>query len=392
MAKVQGTAESRFEEVSSLFQQYLDSGEEIGACMTVDLDGKTVLDLWGGHADKACTKLWEKDTIVNIWSSSKTVLALAALVAIDRGHLDPYEKVAKYWPEFAVNGKNEVEVRHLLSHSSGITGWQEPLTYADVCDLEKSTKMLEQQALWYEPGSASGYQSMSMGHTVGGVVSRAVGKPFKQYLHEELCVPLEADFQLGAKEEDWKRVAEIIPPPPMDMAKIPESFKDPSSIGFRTLMNPMSDATVANTETWKRGEVAAANGHSNSRAMARLLSVISRGGTIDGKQFLSQKTIDLIFLEQQKGIDLVLGLPIRLGIGYGLTGPGTALSWLPEGKVCTWAGWGGSIVICDLDRKMTITYAMNKMENAGLGNDRTKEYVKAIYKVFGVGLETIPVI
>lgn len=392
MAKVQGTAEDRFNQVKELFQGFLDSGDELGASIAVDLDGKTVLDLWGGHADSARSRTWDKDTIVNVWSTSKTVTSLAALVAIDRGLLDPYEKVAKYWPEFAANGKENVEVRHLLSHSAGLSGWAETVTIDDVCNLEKSTKILEQQAPWWEPGTASGYHSMTMGHLVGGVVSRVIGKSFKDFIADDLAKPLGADFQLGAKEQDWSRVADIIPPPTRDLADVPDAFKDPSTLTFRSLMNPPMDANSANKENWRRAEIGAANGHSNARAVARLLSIISRGGTVDGNKFLSPETIELIFKEQQKGTDLVLGEVLRLGIGFGLTGHDTALSWIPEGKICTWGGWGGSIVIMDLERKLTVSYVMNKMENAGLGNDRTKAYVKAIYKAFGVGDNVVPVL
>ncbi|KAL6704673.1 hypothetical protein ACN47E_007955 [Coniothyrium glycines] len=392
MAKVQGTAEDRFAEIYKLFQGFLDSGDEVGASIAVDVDGKTVLDYWGGYADQARSRKWEKDTIVNVWSTSKTATSLAALVAIDRGLLDPYEKVAKYWPEFAANGKENVQVRHLLSHASGLSGWQEPVTFADVCNVEKSTKLLEQQAPWWEPGTASGYHAQTMGHLVGGLISRVTGKSLKQFIAEDLAEPLGADFQLGAKEEDWPRVADIIPPPPMDLANLPKSFEDPDSLTSRTLTNPPMDANTANTEEWRRGEVGAANGHSNARAVAKLLSAISLGGTVNGTKLLSPETIELIFKEQQKGLDLVLGQVFRLGIGFGLTGQDTEFKWLPDGRVCTWGGWGGSIVIMDLDRRLTISYAMNKMENAGLGNARTKEYVKAIYKVFGVEDSAVPVI
>ena len=132
MAKVQGTCDPRFAKVKSVFQSYLDSGEELGASICVNLDGKEVVDLWGGYADEARTRPWEKDTITCIWSSSKTICALAALMCIDRGLLDPNEKVCKYWPEFAANGKEGVEVRHFLSHASGVSGWEEAVTIEDV--------------------------------------------------------------------------------------------------------------------------------------------------------------------------------------------------------------------------------------------------------------------
>jgi len=213
MAKVQGICDPRFTAVKDLFQSYLDSGEELGASICVNLDGKDVVDIWGGYADEAHTRSWEKDTVTCIWSSTKTVCALAALVCIDRGLLDPYEKVSKYWPEFAANGKEGVEVRHFLSHASGVSGWEEPITLEDMCDIEKSTKLLEQQAPWWEPGKATGYHAWTMGHLIGELVRRVTGKPIQQFITDELARPLTADFQLGIPEKEWNRVADIIPPP-----------------------------------------------------------------------------------------------------------------------------------------------------------------------------------
>ncbi|KAF1846072.1 beta-lactamase [Cucurbitaria berberidis CBS 394.84] len=380
MAKVQGTAEDRFKEVEKLFQSNLDEGAELGASIAVNIDGKDVVDLWGGYAKPDHSQPWEKDTIVNVWSTSKNVTSLAALVCIDRGLLDPYEKVSKYWPEFAANGKENVEIRHLLSHASGVSGWVEPVTGADVCDVGKSTAMLAAQAPWWEPGTASGYHSLTMGHLIGEVVRRVSGKSLSQFIIEELATPLNADFQLGAKDEDLGRVAEIVPPPPMDPATIPDSFKDPTSIAFKSLMNPSMDASRANTEVWRKGEVGAANGHTNARGIVHILSPISLGGG----NLLSPKTIDLIFKEQSNAPDLVLGQTIRFGIGFGLSGPNSLLDWLPEGRVCAWGGWGGSIVIMDLERKVTIAYMMNKMETAVMGSERSRAYVRAIYKALGV--------
>ncbi|CAO2649693.1 Nn.00g009850.m01.CDS01 [Neocucurbitaria sp. VM-36] len=382
MSKVQGTCEECFNALQELFQSNLDDGTELGASIVVNIDGEDVVDIWGGYANEDKSRPWEKDTIVNVFSTSKNVTSLAALVCIDRGLLDPYEKVSKYWPEFGVNGKENVEVRHLLSHSSGVSGWQEPVTYEDVCNLEKSTALLAAQAPWWEPGTASGYHSLTMGHLVGEVVRRVTGKSLGKFITEDLAKPLDADFQLGAKDQDVSRVADFIPPPPMDPSNMMEGLGNPASITFKTFMNPILDATFAQSSLWRKAEVGAANGHSNARGVSRILRPISLGGGT----LLSPKTIDLIFNEQTNGPDLALEKKIRFGIGYGLTGKDTLMDWLPEGRICVWGGWGGSIAVMDLERKMTITYMMNKMGDAIMGNDRTEAYVRKIYKALGVEL------
>ncbi|KAH9862399.1 hypothetical protein J1614_011054 [Plenodomus biglobosus] len=376
MAKVQGTCDARFAAVKDVLEENIRTGEELGASICVNVGGTNVVDIWGGHTSPSQSQPWTKDTIVTIWSSTKTITALATLICIDRGLLDPYEKVSKYWPEFGQNGKEEIEVRHLLCHAAGLSTWEEKVSIEDICDLDKATKLLEKQAPLWSPGTASGYHSWSMGHLLGGLVARVTGKSITQFIDDELVQPLGADFQLGAKEKDWPRIAEIVPPPPLELP-----CNDPSSVSFKTLMNPPMNASVANTEMWRRAELSAGNGHSNARGVATIMSIVSLGGTAQGKTFLSQQsTIDLIFKEQQNGIDLVLLSPVRFGIGFGLTGKESSKPWIPEGRVARWGGWGGSIVIMDVDRGITIAYMMNKMKSGTLGDERSRGYVDAVYK------------
>ncbi|CAG5161502.1 uncharacterized protein ALTATR162_LOCUS6043 [Alternaria atra] len=374
MAKVQGICDPRFTAVKDLFQSYLDSGEELGASICVNLDGKDVVDIWGGYADEAHTRSWEKDTVTCIWSSTKTVCALAALVCIDRGLLDPYEKVSKYWPEFAANGKEGVEVRHFLSHASGVSGWEEPITLEDMCDIEKSTKLLEQQAPWWEPGKATGYHAWTMGHLIGELVRRVTGKPIQQFITDELARPLTADFQLGIPEKEWNRAL----------------ASDPNNLMYKTLgKNPGIEANWANQPLLRNSALAAGNGYSNARALVRLLSIIS----LQNPSFLSTKTLDQIFSTQQEHKDLVIPTKVRFGLGFALPAEGTMMANLPQGRVASWGGWGGSQVIADADRRMTFGYVMNKMELAGLGqqeggkggmgNARTKAFVNAVYEALG---------
>jgi CubicO group peptidase (beta-lactamase class C family) len=381
MAQVHGECVEEYQELLSLLQTFIESGEELGASITVNIDGISVVDIWGGYKDDSRIEPWEEDTIVNVWSTTKTVIALAALILVDRGLLDVNEKVSKYWPEFAANGKQDIEVRHVLSHTSGVAGWDDPMTIEDVYDGEKSTAKLAKQAPWWVPGTASGYHFITMGNLVGELVLRITGKTLTQFVAEEIAVPLGADFQIGAEEQDFSRISPIVPfPPPPEAPHL-----KPNSVAAKAILNPLLEPRFANSAAWKRAELGGDNGHGNARSVTCMLSTIALGGQANGVQLLSPKTISLIFQEQARGVDLALGWPIRWGIGFGLPGDGDTFvdSWMPKGRVCYWGGWGGSIVIMDLERKLTMSYMMNNMDNVGAGNNRCQAYVKAVYNALG---------
>ena len=372
--EVQGTCAERFEPVRAALADKLASGDELGASIAIDIDGETVVDIWGGFRDEARAIPWTRDTITNVWSTTKTVTNLAALMLVDRGELDVQAPVATYWPEFAAAGKQDIRVRHVLSHTSGVSGWDQPFITEDMYDWDKSTAQLAVQAPWWQPGTASGYHALNQGHLVGEILRRITGKSLKQFVAEEIAGPLGADFQIGAAERDWDRIADVVPPPPLpfDMASI-----DPLSPAFRTLTGPQCDAASANTPGWRNADMGACNGHGNARSVARILSAITLGGAVDGVRLLGPGTIDLIFDEQSHGIDVVLGVPLRFGIGFGL--PNETIPYLPNGRLCFWGGWGGSVIAMDLDRRMTISYMMNKMGSGVLGSDRSEAYIRAIY-------------
>ena len=374
MAEVHGTADAKLEGIRDVLAERLDA-DELGASIVVDVDGQTLLDIWGGWCDEARTTPWVEDTIVNVWSTTKTVTSLAALMLVDRGLLDPYEKVATYWPEFGENGKDQVELRHLMSHTSGVSGWEQPFAVEDMYDWELSTSRLAAQAPWWEPGTASGYHAQNQGHLVGEVIRRVSGKALKQFVAEEIAGPLGADFQIGAVESDWGRIAPVVPPPPLD---IDLAALDPDSPMFKTFTGPAATADAANTPGWRRADMGAINGHGNARSVARMLSSLALGGTVDGVRLLSQDTIDLIFDEQSHGPDLVLGVNLRFGIGYALPETQT-LPYVAQGKSCYWGGWGGSVIITELDSRTTISYMMNRMAPGIIGSDRSETYVRAIH-------------
>ena len=376
MADVKGTvADPRFNRMSELLSATLDSGDDVGASVSVTLAGKTVVDIWGGYADEGRTKEWQQDTITNVWSTTKTMTFLCALTLVERGLLDFYAPVATYWPEFAQNGKEAIEVRHLMGHTSGVSGWDQPVTTEDIYDWEKSTAMLARQAPWWEPGTASGYHALNQGHLVGEVIRRIDGRELGAYFAEEVAQPLDADFQIGLPESEFGRIANVIPPPPIpiDMENL-----DPDSPAIKTFTGPAPSAETSWTTEWRRAQIGAANGHGNARSVARIQAIVANGGEVDGVKLLSEETIGLIFDEQAYGTDLVLGLPVRFGMGYAL--PSEAAPHLPQGNIGYWGGWGGSAIIVDTDRSMTIAYVMNRMEGDLLGDPRGANLINAAYE------------
>ncbi len=379
MSDVQGYCDARFERMRNILAANLGSGADLGASVAVTLNNEPVVDLWGGWADAAQTTPWTEHTITNVWSTTKTMTSLAALVLADRGELDVHAPVAKYWPEFAANGKAAIKVRHLMSHTSGVSAWAQPVTIEDIYDWDKSTAMLAAQPPWWAPGTASGYHAFNQGHLVGEVIRRITGKKLGQFFADEVAGPLGADFHIGLAPAHDHRVSNIVPPPPLpfDLAAM-----GPESVAFKTFTGPAPDPQMAWTTAWRRADVGAANGHGNARSVARLQSVVANGGQFDGVRLLSPKTIALIFEEQSNGIDLAIGIPLRFGIGYALPDPQT-VPYLPNGRVCYWGGWGGSFVLADVDRRLTVAYMMNKMAAGIIGGPRSDALVKAAYAAIG---------
>ncbi|MEJ2870541.1 serine hydrolase domain-containing protein [Actinomycetospora sp. OC33-EN08] len=379
MTSVRGICDSRFDRVGQALQRNIDDGAEVGASVVVDIDGHRSVDLWGGFRDVEHNSPWEMHTITNLWSCTKMVTALAALLLVDRGELALDAPVAKYWPEFADNGKSDVEVRHLLSHTSGVSGLEQPATLEDFYDARGTAARLAGQRPWWTPGTASGYHVLTYGHLIGELVARISGVSLTRFVDQEIARPLDADFQIGAAAADWPRIAPVIAPvvAPMPDADIDPGVAAPDSPAARTFAVGATPED-ANTGAWRRAELGAVNGHGNARALANLLSVIARGGESDGARLLRRPTIDRVLEPQADGVDLVLGIPLRWGIGFGLPCPQT-LPWIPDGRVCFWGGWGGSMVVMDLDRRMTISYVMNKMSAGIIGSPRSAEYVTAVY-------------
>jgi CubicO group peptidase (beta-lactamase class C family) len=371
MAEVFGTCDPAFEGVRAALASNLDQGQDVGACAAVTVGGRLVADVWGGFQDPAKTIPWAEDTVINVWSTTKTMAALSMLLLADRGEIDVDAPVATYWPEFKAGGKEQVLVRHVMSHTAGLSGWTEPMQPDDLYDWDLTCSRLAAQEPWWEPGTASGYHAISQGFLEGEIVRRVTGQSIGAFFAQELAGPLGADFHIGIGPEHDDRIARVIAPPPLVVGDV-----DPDSVAIRTLSNPPLNAEPSWEEAWRRAEIPAANGTGNARSVATVQSVLACGGEVNGKRFLSEATCDLVFREQCNGTDLVLGVPLRHGIGYGLPGD---LIPLPNPRTCFWGGWGGSLVVVDLDARMTVAFVMNRMGEGTVGDDRAASILLAAY-------------
>ncbi|TMR96776.1 serine hydrolase domain-containing protein [Nonomuraea basaltis] len=360
MAEIHGTCDDRFGEVREMLATSLANGDDVGASAAVYVDGEPVVDLWGGYADPDRDVPWQRDTITNVWSTTKTMTALCALILADRGELDLAAPVAAYWPEFAAAGKERVQVRHVLSHTAGLPTFDAPMSVEDLFDWERSTARLAAQPTRWEPGTESGYHVVTQGHLIGEVVRRITGRTLGTFFAEEVAGPLGADFHIGLPAEHDHRVAPVIPPsPPAGDRRPDEPF------------HPEIRAADANTTAWRRAEIPAANGHGNARSVAAIQSVLACGGALGGVRLLSPAGCERALKEQYHGLDRYLGARMRYGMGYAIYG---------GQRTCYWGGWGGSMVFVDLDARMTVAYVMNQMvDRGGLGDERALGIVLAAY-------------
>lgn len=356
MTTAAGTFDARFKALADLLHRHVADGTERGASLCVIQDGEVLVDIWDGWADLECTTPWERDTITPVWSITKVMTNLAALVLVDRGLVDLDAPVATYWPEFAAAGKEKVTVAQLLGHTSGVSGWAQPVTVDDLYDWDTSTAMLAAQEPWWTPGDGSGYHLLNQGHLVGEVIRRVTGSSVGSWFSTEVAGPLGADFHIGLSAEHDDRVSPLTPPRPIDI----DPFDDPDDVALRSLTGPFVRARECNTERWRRAEIPAANGHGNARSIARIQSLVSHGGEVDGTRLLSPATIERIFDVQASGTDRVVGTPVTFGIGWALPDE-HAMPAVIDGRRCFWGGLGGSVVVNDVEQRLTIAYAMNRM-------------------------------
>jgi CubicO group peptidase (beta-lactamase class C family) len=365
---VHGHSELGFERVRAALAEILASGSEVGAALAVYVDGHAVVDLWGGHADAARTRAWERDTIVNLYSVGKAVTAVCALRLVEAGLLDLDAPVAHYWPEFAQAGKARIPVRYLLTHQVALPAIAGALPSGAWGRWDVMTAALAAQAPWWEPGDGHGYHVNTQGFLIGEVVRRITGKTLGTYLHESIARPAGVDFFIGVGPELDRRCADVLPQPasPESQELRRQLGVDPATLSGLPLMrvnayrNPpeISGTGVVNTRAWRAAEVPSTNGHGNARGVARLYSALAGNGELDGVHVLSPAMVATATEQQVYGDDLVLQRPTRFGLGVQLTMAERPLG--PNPRAFGHFGAGGSLGFADPDARLAFGYAMNQ--------------------------------
>ncbi|MFB6549677.1 serine hydrolase domain-containing protein [Streptomyces sp. NPDC056405] len=380
-AQVHGHCDTRFTAVRTVFEENFRDRGELGAAVTVTVDGATVVDLWGGWADAARSRPWERDTLVNVWSTSKGPTALCAHVLADRGLLDLDAPVAVYWPEFAAAGKEKVLVRHLLSHRAGLSGLREPHSAAQLYDWDLTTGRLAAMEPWWEPGTRSGYHAITYGFLVGEVVRRVSGLLPGAFLEREVTGPLGIDFTIGLPEKESGRAAELVHPRVTSDSEQAAVFAQLAPAAVAALTNPPIGATEANTAAWRAAEIPATNGHGTARAVAALYGILAGRGSYDGHRVLSREAAERVREGQGACRDLVLGAGFahetEVGLGLWLSGPNG--SYGPNPRAFGHDGFGGSCGLADPDAGVSLGYVMNRMGPHIADDPRKTALVDALY-------------
>jgi CubicO group peptidase (beta-lactamase class C family) len=375
-AGIHGECDARFARLREVFERSFAEDRETGASLAVVLDGRPVVDLWGGHADAARTRAWERDTIVNLYSTTKGWTALCAQVLVDRGELDLDAPVARHWPEFARAGKGAIPVRQLLCHQAGLPGIRRKVEVEDVYDWERMTTLLAEEEPWWPPGTRHGYHALTFGWLVGEVVRRVAGRSLGAFFRDEIAGPLGLDLHVGLGAEHDARVAELIPIPLDQQAGSP-IFANRESLGAKVLSNPRIHPKQTRTREWRAAEIPAANGHGNARGLARLYGALARGGEIDGVRVISEAALAEAAREHAAGPDAVLVFPMHWGAGFIVNGQ--RVIYGPNARSFGHSGYGGSFGFADPDARLGMGYAMNRMGNAVAGDLRTLDLIRAAY-------------
>ncbi len=354
---IDGSCVAAFAGVREAFAANFDGGLELGASLAISVDGRNVVDLWGGYLDLGRTRPWERDSLVCVFSCTKGVVAIAVMWAVAHGFVDLDTPVASYWPEFAAEGKGEIPVRWLLTHEAGLPAIGRRMPLGSLSDWEAMTDALAAQKPWWEPGTTHGYHCVTFGHLVGEVLRRTVGRTCGAIIRDELAGPLDTELWMPLPDAYDSRTAELT----VEMSAEGTFFDrwDPkTSLGPRSFGNPpdCNDPAHCVTDAWRRAEIPAANLHSNARALDRLFAALACGGRPLG---LSSGMVAEFGRCQVRGEDKVMELPTAFALGFEHTIPEWRFG--PGPRTYGHNGSGGSLAIVDPDAGVSLGYAMNRL-------------------------------
>jgi CubicO group peptidase (beta-lactamase class C family) len=376
---VNGTFDPRFQPVLDAFIENYRREDEVGSAVSIVVDGRTVVDLWGGWRDSGRQREWQHDTIVCMMSVSKGITGLAFSLLVDRGLVDIDAPVARYWPEFAAHGKESLPVRFILDHRAGLPIVADPLWPGAIYDHEATCKALAAQAPLWKPGTVAAYHIHTQGFLLGEIVRRVTGKTIGRFLREEIAQPLDADYMIGSlTAHDQARCAEVMPNMEARLFAAKEVEKDTlRSKAF--VQNPAEPWPVTlNSSIWREKEIASGNGHGNARGVARIYGAFARGGSLNGVRLTSPSTIETIITEQHNMTELMQDRPYHQGLGV-LLNTREAVYMGPNRRSFGHHGIGGSIGFADPDAHIGFSYSANRMHAVGTNGPRAARLIDALY-------------
>ncbi|MBS0412113.1 MAG: beta-lactamase family protein [Proteobacteria bacterium] len=374
-APVQGFVRPGLERVRQVFAANFDRDDgyrELGASLVAYRDGECVIDLWGGWRDAERRIPWTADTLVNIWSATKGLAAIAVAMLVDEGRLDYGRRVSDYWPEYGCNGKEDTLVSHIMSHQAGLPGFEEPTPLEDFYNWSVVTERLARQAPMWAPGEKNSYHAMTYGFLAGELVRRASGLTPGEFLARRMAGPLGADAFIGLPEREEHRVAPLVP-------SVMQRDFEPAAMPREAVVavtNPDMSPTLPNRRDWRAAQIPAGNGHASAKGLARLYAALANGGELDGVRLMSPATIARLCELQTDRVDILLGMPAmwRQGLSGNVEG-----MYGPLPTTVGHSGWGGSFGCFDPDRNVAIGYVLNQMGDRTVGDPRGSALCQAIF-------------
>jgi CubicO group peptidase (beta-lactamase class C family) len=387
--EVQGTCDKEFGEVRAQFERNFAERGEVGASVAVSVAGRTVVDLWGGTARQEGGQPWLRDTVVVVWSATKGATALCAHILADRGELDLDAPVARYWPQFAQNGKDEIPVRMLLNHQAGLPALRDPLPPGAFYDWELMTARLAAEAPFWTPGFQHGYHGLTFGFLVGEVLRRISGRSPGEFIRDEIAAPLGLDLHLGLAEQDEPRVARVIPQPPLGPERLSPMetrvFTDLGSPTFLMLTNTggYMDPGECDTRAAHAAQLPSTGAITNARGLAGLYRPLANAGA----PLVSEAAVRRMAAVESAGADSTILLPTRWSSGYAKTVDNRRIapdqSVLYAEEAFGHPGIGGSVGFADPRARMSFGYAMNRHGGGAGLNERGQSLIDAAYRALG---------
>jgi len=366
---VSGFCNSEFSEIKDIFKKYFDEGKETGANFSIVKNGQIFVNIFGGKKNEKDN--WNEDTIVNTFSLSKGIYASCVAKLIEEKKIDINKKVSYYWPEFKKN-KDNVKVKDILSHQSGIYRFKQLVTNKDLLDFNKIIRIIEEQSLDHETGKRTFYHAKTHGYLIENLLKKITGSNLKIYFKENFSNPLNINFHFGCDQTNFDNIADL------DETKVNEHNEE-KNIEFNAFNNPQHDINFYNSKEWRLAGIPSMGGHGSALAVAKLYDILANDLRINNKKIISQNTFSKILETSNSNIDESLNVPIKWTYsGFILRG-----GWMFGKNKSSFGhnGWGGSLGFGDPVEGLGISYVTKKINSGMQADFRAVHLIKKTYEI-----------